>query len=915
MPTKRICRLPQFPIACLRAGGFGRVMGLYLSSAKSYTRFRNVIPHPQRRVAVLMCVTLLTLPLSTVVVREPEKHREIWQPRPPSIDSFGDPLPAGAVFRIGTIRAKHEIVSMLRYSADGKAMAGLDHRGTADIWESATGRNAFSVPGTTGPVRCLAFARVGSVLATGESDGTIRLWKCPVGTLLRRISGHGPAVRYLAFGPNDGWLASYDGKELRFWDVVTGKPLRHLHADNHNASTWVDLSADGTYLTVTFTDFDARSETECIWNTVTGQLISFRAPKRFFPCTVFLPGGKSFLSSNVDGWTVRDLPTRKETARLEIHGFPIAVSPDGKTLASFEPEVNPRFLEQRSPLRLWDLTTGRELSPLRSVRDGVFAVAFAPDSKTLASIGRDRTLRLWDVTSGRELDVPVGHQHSVTTLTFSPDGQFLVSASADRTIRLWRALTGQGSGEWKTEQEIVRELAFAADAKTLLSESQVVRPLDFDPQHRSLDRVRAWDVNSGSERSRFDVPRLLIRKAAFSADRQIVAIADNKEVHMFAARTGAKVRSVAVGGETDSITDIAFSPQSNLLIVAGTYHTFNFGSGTALSLWEVATGRRLWQQLCPLQGALAMSPDGKFLGTQEDRSYLGTVATLWDVTSGQRVASFAPPDNDAWHESASREFVHCLVFSPDGKMIATHSPQGYVDLWEVATRKLRHRFAGHWISCLAFSPDGRLLASGGVDTLVMVWDVTGRMERGRLRQPPADRKELAAAWTALSDSDARAAYDAVWRLVSDPDNTIPWAKEHWSQSSETRIRIDRLIAALDDDDFATRQKATAELTALGQNAALALRERLAAKPSLEVRNRVQALLRRIPDTADANADIDFRRNLRLLEVLEQIGTPSAAQVLRDIAQRGRERRLRDEATASLQRLAHRTVSSSWPNGN
>src|SRR6266508_2490891 len=73
---------------------------------------------------------------------------------------------------------------------------------------------------------------------------------------------------------------------------------------------------------------------------------------------------------------------------------------------------------------------------------GVLAVAFAPDGKTLASGGQDKTIRLWDVASGKELPRLEGHGDWVSAITFSPDGKYLVSASRDWTVRLWEAATG-----------------------------------------------------------------------------------------------------------------------------------------------------------------------------------------------------------------------------------------------------------------------------------------------------------------------------------------------------------------------------------------------------------------------------------------------------------------------------------------
>src|SRR5262249_17618810 len=224
------------------------------------------------------------------------------------------------------------------------------------------------------------------------------------------------------------------------------------------------------------------------------------------------------------------------------------------------------------------------------------------------------------------------------------------------------------------------------------------------------------------------------------------------------------------------------------------------------------------------------------------------------------------------------------------------SADGIVRLWEAATWTVRAEFHGHRdrVTALAFGPDGRLF-TGGLDTVVLGWDV----------RPPRDAAggTLANAWEALANSDAKKGFQGQGRFLAGPGKAVEWIAARVPPAAlPDPARVKALLADLDQDDFATRARATADLKKHWPATEAALRAFAANPSSLEARRRAEGILR---EMGKAITPPDALRALRAAEVLEWIATNEARTLLRDLAQGAPEARLTREAAAAGQRLAGR----------
>jgi RNA polymerase sigma factor (sigma-70 family) len=840
-----------------------------------------------RAVAALLFLSLLVAGAGVLArpARGPQRPPAGPEEPPPAagkpmrVDRQGDPLPPGALARLGTTRLRHGgAVRAVVFSPDGKTLASAGEDGVIRVWEAPTGKELrhFDV-GFQGH---LAFSPDGKTLAAAARDNFVALWDLGTGKKLRQFRGPDQYFGCLAFSPDGQTLAAATGSHrVVLWEVAGGQVLRRLtgHAD---AVLALAFAPDGKALASAGSQKDGTAR---LWDPATGrELQRLRGHQRAVTSLAFAPGGKALATGGEDR-TLRlwDVASGKELRRFEGHQTgvtAVAFSPDGQTLASGA--ADPMYY-QYDTIRLWQAATGKELARL-GPKTLAGAIAFSPDGQTLAAGGRDNTVRFWDVNTRKERRPAPGHQGAVASVAFSPDGKRLATGGGDNTFRLWDPATGRELRRFTRQEHWVDHVAFAPDGRTLATVIE-----------GNNDPIRLWDGSTGRELRRFGGGLRGVRSVAFSPDGQTLAAGgDGHTLSFWDVAAGKAVRSFALEGGEDGVTLVTaptFAPDGRVVAAVAWKNVFLGVGEPKVRLWETATGR----EVGPLAGqpewltTPVFSPDGKTLAALAGTDH--PAPRLWEVATGKerRLALEDPGD------------VCALAFAPGGKLLATADGTRTIRVWDVATGAEVRRFRGHRgpVHALTFSPDGKALASGGTDTTALVWDVGDLPRHGRRAVHLSDR-QLQELWDDLGGPDAARAGRAVWALAAGAGRATDFLGKHLRPvAAADPRRVARLAADLDSERFGVRQKATRELEALGESAAPALHKALAGPLPLEARRRVEQVLSRqrgAPPQA-----------LRAVEVLEHIGTPEARQLLQALARGVPEARLTREAKASLQRLARR----------
>jgi WD40 repeat protein len=670
--------------------------------------------------------------------------------QPGRVDVHGDPLPAGAVARLGTTRYRHHDWYFAGFGPDGRSLLFLSpssyHRvdpATGKVTRTIEASEPFDFPfvGHNPGWHLAAKVPVLTRDAHLHDVHTGKKLAAPPADLFKGKGRNGSGYFTCLLSPDAKYLIVsaevFEKTEtIVVYATATQKRLHEFRGKVGHRFHPVKLAGDGKTLAAIEHAPDDAKQWLLTWDVVAGKLLGrVELDLVSFPHLEPLPDGRAVLVADWKDYRIRliDAGTGTEIRSFEAPNN-FAVSPDGKFLLA----------ASSGTIQEWAIATGKPGRTFRSDllrSDEGAELAFDPHGNYLAAIGY-KTWTVWDYATGKELATPAGHVDFAVTVAFAPDGKSLLTSGADSTARLWNVATGKQTHRLDARADILdgwkyewpaRQAAFSGDGKL------VVTPGMVDEAYC----LQVWDAASGKRLHCLKEGEIL-PAFALSPHGQMLAVAGGDgQLRLFHAGAAKELRSwlwnTPWNGYDRYQAAPTFSPDGRLLALPAS------APGTTallVELWETATGKKrktlafdllarkdaaelrldgsqpgrffFFFQRDPASRsrvvALLFSPDGKHLA----------IATLhaihlFDVGSGKLLRSFGGP----------HVFGGGIAFSPNGKLLAAGRFHGDIRVWDTAKGTVLRDVPGHQgaVSSVAFSPDGKWLASASVDMTVLLWNV------------------------------------------------------------------------------------------------------------------------------------------------------------------------------------------------
>ena len=418
---------------------------------------------------------------------------------------------------------------------------------------------------------------------------------------------------------------------VRLWDVATGQP-RHPSPTVPSLPLTLHFSPDGRVLAVTRAAAPRREEELQLYDVASGQPLGRPLPQ---------PGGTSAFGA--DGrLLVTACPTSGvqfwETATGQLIGLPatVARAADDRAVAVAVGRLVIAAAFSGGP-QLWDVPpacVGWSSLPAPSNWAVPLSVSvLSPDGRAIAVNTFQENVSVWDLATGRAVTPPLRHDSTVTSVAFAPRGEELLTGCADGSVWLWEVPSGRRLDLRVRDADVARpshefRALLSPDGSTLLTAGVG-------------EAGRLWDADTGRPREADLRHAGRVHGGAFSRDgREVATVGADGFARVWEMGTG---RPLACLAHPAGVLTAAFGPDGARLLTGC--------EDGAARLWDIDGGTPLqsWTHRAPVVCA-AFSPDGRICATGTMPPD-GRVR-LWDAATGlplgPPVGPLGVPEHVAW---------------------------------------------------------------------------------------------------------------------------------------------------------------------------------------------------------------------------------------------------------------------------
>jgi len=375
-------------------------------------------------------------------------------------------------------------------------------------------------------------------------------------------------------------------------------------------------------------------------------------------------------------------------------------------------------------------TVTRCTSSLEGHTEAVIVVRFSPDGKQLATGSGDSTIRIWDLNTETPKFTCKGHTNWVLCLEWSPDGRKIASGGKDSKIFLWSPTSGKRL------------------TRPLKKHIKWINAISWEPFHKDGEckrlasaskdgTVKIWDAIRGTCLRSIGVHSLSVTCVKWGGEGLIYSSSQDRTVKVFtpegkivrilkghahwvntlALNTDYVIRCGAFDykcTEYDSVADAQEAALKRYMEVKGEGGEI-LASGSddyTIFLWKPSESKNSIIRMTGHQQAINLivfSPDGRLLASGAfDKSI-----KLWDGKTGKFICSLRG------HIGA----VYQVCWSADSRMLCSGSKDSTLKVWSLKTKKMAIELPGHAdeVYTVDWSPDGSAVASGAKDCLLRIW--------------------------------------------------------------------------------------------------------------------------------------------------------------------------------------------------